>query len=133
MHEAARSGGREVALAALDDMLAFLNGGGDIGIYDATNNTRERRALVCSRCEKDKLEVVFVESICNDLAIVETNIRATKARSPDYEGVPEEQAVANFRLRIAHYERGLGEVSESEGTFVNVIEAGRKMARHRIQ
>src|SRR5260370_25137015 len=132
-NEAARSARREVALAALDDMLAFLNGGGDIGIYDATNNTRERRALVCSRCEKDKLEVVFVESICNDLAIVETNIRATKARSPDYEGVPEEQAVADFRLRIAHYERGYEEGSESEGAFVKIIDPRRKMAIHRIQ
>jgi len=132
-NEATRTARREVALAALDDMLAFLNAGGDIGIYDATNNTRERRALVASRCEKDKLEVVFFESICNDLAIVETNIRANKARSPDYEGVPEEQAASDFRLRIAHYERGYEEVSESEGAFVKIIDAGRKMAIHRIQ
>src|SRR5882672_7351990 len=64
----------DVALAALDDMLAFLAGGGDVAIYDATNNTRERRALVGARCAAQGLEVVFVESICTDPAIVEANV-----------------------------------------------------------
>ena len=132
-NESTRLARREVALAALDDMVAFLNGGGDIGIYDATNNTPQRRALVSEQCASHHVDVVFVESICNDPAIVETNIRATKARSPDYEGVPEEQAVSDFRLRIAHYEREYGEVIETEGPFVKIIDAGRKMSIHRIQ
>jgi broad specificity phosphatase PhoE/predicted kinase len=123
----------DVALAALDDMLAFLAGGGDVAIYDATNNTPERRALVGARCAAQGLDVVFVESICNDVAIVEANIRATKARSPDYEGVPEEEAVRDFRQRIAHYEGNYEEVAESEGPFVKVIDVGRKMVLHRIQ
>ncbi len=101
-NEAAQSVRRDVAMAALDDMLEFLRGGGDIAIYDATNNTRERRALVLERCAAEGLEVVFVESICDDPAIIEGNIRATKARSPDYEGVPEEEAVRDFRMRIRH-------------------------------
>jgi broad specificity phosphatase PhoE/predicted kinase len=124
---------REVALAALDDMIGFLRGGGDIGIYDATNNTRERRALVHARCEAEGLEVVYIESICNDPALIEANIRATKARSPDYEGVPEEEAVRDFRLRIAHYDRAYEEISEDEGAFVKIIDVGRKMVLHRIE
>jgi broad specificity phosphatase PhoE/predicted kinase len=131
-NEAGQAARREVALAALDDMLAFLAAGGDIGIYDATNNARERRALVRTRCMEAGLEVVFVESICNDPAIIEANIRATKARSPDYEGVPEEEAVRDFRLRIAHYERGYVEVGEDEGSFVKIIDVGRKMVLHRV-
>jgi hypothetical protein len=115
-----------VALAALDDMLGFLDAGGEIGIYDATNNTRERRALVGARCAA---EVVFVESICNDPATIEANIRATRARSPDYEGVAEEEAVRDFRLRIAHYENGCEEVGEDEGPFIKIIDVGREDAR----
>src|SRR5580700_5973992 len=103
-NDAGQAARRDVALAALDDMIAFLHEGGDIAIYDATNNTRERRALVRARCEDEGLEVVFVESICNDPTLVEENIRANKARSPDYEGVPEDEAVRDFRMRIAHYE-----------------------------
>ena len=42
---------REVALAALEDLVSWLTkpldqGGGDVAIYDATNSSRERRALV---------------------------------------------------------------------------------------
>ncbi len=122
----------DVALAALDDMLRFLAADGDIAIYDATNNTRERRALVCAHCASVGLEVVFVESSCSDPFIVESNIRATKARSPDYEGVPEEEAVEDFRLRIAHYERAYEEVGEDEGPFIKVIDVGRKMVLHQI-
>ena len=51
----------------------------------------------------ESVEVVFIESICDDAAIIEANIRDTKARSADYEGVDEEEAVRDFRHRIAHY------------------------------
>jgi broad specificity phosphatase PhoE/predicted kinase len=132
-NETGHNARRDVALAALDDMLAFLRDGGDIAIYDATNNTRERRALVRARCAAAGLQVVFVESICNDPAIIGANIRATKARSPDYEGVPEEEAVRDFRMRIAHYESAYEEVGEDEGRFVKIIDVGRKMVLHRIE
>ena len=132
-NEAANTARTQVALAALDDMLAFLRGGGDVGIYDATNNTRERRDFVRARCAAEGLEPVFVESICSDPALVETNIRATKARSPDYEGVPEEEAVRDFRMRIRHYEVGYEEVGEDEGRFVKIIDVGHKMVLHGIE
>ena len=117
-NEAGNTARLDVALAALDDMLAFLREGGDIAIYDATNSTRARRALVLARCEAAGLEVVFVESTCTDPAIVESNIRATKARSPDYEGSPKRRPWRDFRLRIAHYESAYEEVGEDEGPFV---------------
>ncbi len=132
-NETGQAARRDVALAALDDMLEFLRGGGDIAIYDATNNTRERRALVRARCVAEGHEVVYVESISNDPALIEANIRATKARSPDYEGVPEEEAVRDFRMRIAHYESAYEEVTEEEGRFVKIIDVGRTLVLHRIE
>jgi broad specificity phosphatase PhoE/predicted kinase len=132
-NEAANQARTSVALAALDDMLAFLRAGGDVAIYDATNNTRERRKLVRARCAAEGLDVVFVESICNEPTLVEANIRANKSRSPDYEGVPEEEAVRDFRMRIHHYEDGYEEVDEDDGRFVKIIDVGRKMVLHRIE
>src|SRR5690349_17516088 len=41
----ARAARREVAMECLDDMLAWMSDGGEIGIYDATNSQSERRAL----------------------------------------------------------------------------------------
>ncbi len=132
-NEAGQLARRDVALVALEDMLEFLRVGGDIAIYDATNNTRERRDFVRARCAAAGLDVVFVESICNDLSLIESNIRATKARSPDYEGVPEEEAVRDFRQRIAHYDSEYEQVGEDEGPFVKIIDVGRKMELHRIE
>jgi broad specificity phosphatase PhoE/predicted kinase len=132
-NEPGQAARRDVALAALGDMLEFLRGGGDIAIYDATNTTRERRALVHARCAGEGFEVVYVESICNDPVLVEANIRANKSRSPDYEGVPEEEAVRDFRMRIAHYESAYEEVDEHEGRFVKIVDVGRTMVLHHIE
>jgi broad specificity phosphatase PhoE len=132
-NEAGNAARLEMALSALDDMLAWLRDGGEIGIYDATDSTRERRALVRERCEAAGVEVVFIESICDDPLIIEANIRDTKARSPDYVGIDEHAAVLDFRTRIGHYERAYESVEEDEGSFIKIIDVGRKIVIHRIE
>ena len=72
-----------MAIAALDDMLNWLNKDGQVAIYDATNSTRERRNMILKRCTAENVQVVYIESICNDPAIVEKNIRETKLSSPE--------------------------------------------------
>lgn len=131
-NEAGNSARLEMANVALDDLIAWVTGGGEIGIYDATDSTRERRKMVRERCEAAGMQVVFLESVCNDMAIVEANILATKARSPDYAGMEEAEAVADFRARIAHYERAYETVEEGEGSFIKVIDVGRTVVVHRI-
>jgi hypothetical protein len=39
-------------------------------------------------------EVIWVESICDDPLIIETNIRETKLLSPDYKELDPDEAVA---------------------------------------
>jgi predicted kinase len=73
-----------MAIAALDDMIEWLISGGYVGIFDATNTTKSRRKLIRSRCNQENLEVMFLESICDDPAIIEANIRQTKVSSPEY-------------------------------------------------
>lgn len=118
---------RLVAIEALDDMVDWLGGNGHVGIYDATNSNVERRALVRTRCEQAGLQVLFVEMQCDDPAIVENNIRATKLSSPDYENVDENDAVEDFRRRIEHYIQAYQPVTESEGAFLRVSGAGRNI------
>jgi broad specificity phosphatase PhoE/predicted kinase len=127
-----RSARREAAMAALADMLAWFGGGGEVGIYDATNSSRERRAQVAERCRAQGLEVVFVESICEDEEVIASNIRQTKLHMPDYAGVDPDDAVADFRARIAHYERVYETVTEPEGSFIKVIDVGQKLVVHGI-
>lgn len=124
---------RRMAVAALDDLLAWLRDGGEVGIYDATNSTRERRAWVRATCAAAGVEVVFIESVCEDDRIIEANIRETKLSSPDYAGVDPETAVRDFRARIAHYERAYEPVGEDDASFIRIVDVGREIVVHRIQ
>src|SRR5581483_9529364 len=56
-NEAGNTARHQMALAAIDDMIAWLRGGGEIAFYDATNSTRARRAEVRERCEAEGLKV----------------------------------------------------------------------------
>jgi broad specificity phosphatase PhoE len=124
----------EVAHAALSDLLAWLaKPESQVGIYDATNSTRERRDRVRRECEKAGHQVVFIESVCDDPAIIDANVRQTKLFSPDYVGVPADEAVRDFRLRIEHYARVYEPLGDSEGSFIKIVDVGRTVIAHLIE
>jgi len=123
---------KELSMAALDDLLRWLAHGGDVGIHDATNATRERRRLIRERCDAAGKRVLFVESVCRDASIVEANVLATKLTSPDYVGMDPEEAVQDFRVRIAHYERSYVPLVDEDGSWVKLIDVGRRMTLNRI-
>lgn len=123
---------REVAMEALDAMLEWFRDGGDVAIYDATNSTRARRQAVIERCQSAGVRAIFIESIC-DASVVEQNVRETKLHSPDYAGFDPEQAVADFRKRIAHYERVYETVDDADKSYVKIIDVGRQVVINRIE
>ena len=57
--------------------------------------------------------------------IIEANIRSTKLSSPDYEDTDPDEAVTDFRARIAHYERVYQPLEDDEGAYLRVTGAGR--------
>src|SRR4051812_42388144 len=115
-----------VALMALDDMVGWFHRGGEVAIYDATNSTQERRHLILERCEREGVNVIFIESLCDE-ATVEANVRATKLDSPDYVGMDPDAAVADFRARIEHYSTVYEPVHEQEGSYIKLIDVGRQV------
>ena len=74
-------------MATLDELLEWLWKGGEIGIFDATNSTRLRRNAVVQRAAEagerygTTVAVVFIESICEDRAVLEANM-LTKVPTP---------------------------------------------------
>jgi broad specificity phosphatase PhoE/predicted kinase len=115
---------RSVAMAALEDMVAWLTDDGQVAIYDATNSTRARRAMVRARCERAGLQVLFIEIRCDDPHIIEANIRSTKLSSPDYVNTDPDEAVTDFRARIAHYQRVYQPLDDDEGAYLRVTGIG---------
>jgi broad specificity phosphatase PhoE/predicted kinase len=118
---------KEAASVALDEMMAWFAGGGNVGIYDATNSTKERRGWVKKRLEDRGIHVAFLESICHDPAIIEANIREHKISSPDYEGIEDQAAVIDFRSRIAHYDSVYASLDSDEGSWIQIVDAGRQV------
>ena len=59
----------KVAQETLDELLDYLlNGGGAVGILDATNSTIERRRMLFGRIKarEPKLGILFIESVCQN-------------------------------------------------------------------
>jgi broad specificity phosphatase PhoE/predicted kinase len=123
--------GRQVrealADAALADLLDWMRAGGEVGIYDATNTTMARRARVSRRLEQAGIRVLFIESVCDDEALVDANIRATKLTGPDYAGMAPAEALADFRARVRHYAAVYEPMQQPESGFIKVIDAGRRL------
>lgn len=113
-----------LAMHALDDMLTWTEQGGQIAIYDATNTTKKRRAVLRTRCEERGLRVAFIEIICDDPEIIQRNVRETKLHSPDYAGVSPDEAARDFQERILHYERVYETVEDAEGKYIKLVDGG---------
>jgi len=127
---------RAAAKAAVADMLAWFRQGGVIGILDATNSTKERRRWVLDTCNQEGIEVLFVESKCDDEALIMANIRDVKTTSPDYKGQDPETAAQDFRNRIRMYEKVYKSVDEdgdeNDLTYLKIMDVGKQVIINRI-
>ncbi|CAN6469937.1 unnamed protein product [Victoria cruziana] len=110
----------EVAALAMEDMLLWMQEGGQVGIFDATNSTRERRNMLMKMAE-GKCKIIFLETICNDQRIIDRNIRLKIQQSPDYADEPDfEAGLKDFKERLANYERVYEPVEE--GSYIKMID-----------
>ncbi|KAI5576720.1 hypothetical protein BDE02_09G063900 [Populus trichocarpa] len=112
----------EVAALAMDDMIAWMQEGGQVGIFDATNSTRKRRNMLMKMAEgKCKLQIIFLETLCNDEHIIERNIRLKIQQSPDYAEQPDfEAGLQDFKSRLSNYEKVYEPVEE--GSYIKMID-----------
>ncbi|CCC05221.1 hypothetical protein SMACR_08713 [Sordaria macrospora] len=128
---------RAAAEAAVADMLRWFKKGGVVGILDATNSTKERRKWVLDIMTQNNIEVIFVESKCDDENMIMMNIRDVKTTSPDYQGQDPETAALDFRNRIRNYEKvykSLNEDGDEEDlTFLKIMNVGKQVIINRIR
>jgi 6-phosphofructo-2-kinase/fructose-2,6-biphosphatase 2 len=128
---------RAAAEAAVKDMLDWFRSGGVIGILDATNSTKDRRKWVTDMFANHGVEVLFVESKCDDESLIMANIRDVKTTSPDYQGLDPEEAALDFRNRIRNYEKVYKTIDadgdESDYTYLKIMDVGKQVIINRIQ
>ncbi|ODV76898.1 6PF2K-domain-containing protein [Suhomyces tanzawaensis NRRL Y-17324] len=129
------------AMDTLDQLLDYvINGPGSVGIFDATNSTKQRRVKVLKRIQqrsKGELKVLFLESICSDPTIIESNIRL-KLSGPDYRDMDPELALKDFVGRLHNYEKAYETIDEAEESipgyqYVKMIDVGKKVVSYNVQ
>ncbi|OJJ72999.1 hypothetical protein ASPBRDRAFT_123150 [Aspergillus brasiliensis CBS 101740] len=127
----------QVALDTLDELLDYiLDQGGSVGILDATNSTMERRKAIVDHIRNragPELNILFLESSCVDAELLEANMRL-KLSGPDYKDQDPVKALADFKRRVALYEKSyvpLGEYEERHNmAYIQMIDVGRKIVSH---
>jgi len=126
-----------LATECMEQLISWLKQGGNVGIHDATNSTRKRRAQLVERVKKEPgLQLIFLESVCDDPVTIDANI-AVKVSSgdPDYDGVPREQAEKDFRNRIALYEKSYETIDadlDADLTYAKIINVGSQVVANRV-
>jgi 6-phosphofructo-2-kinase/fructose-2,6-biphosphatase len=122
--------------AAMDDVIDFLSTKGTAALLDGTNSTRKRRQQIVERVEaaagRVDTKVIFLELLCNDPAIIEANI-LLKTKGPDYKDVPVQEALADFRARLAHYEDAYETVDESDQSYIKVFDVGQQIVTNNVR
>ncbi|XP_049291884.1 6-phosphofructo-2-kinase/fructose-2,6-bisphosphatase-like isoform X1 [Anopheles funestus] len=136
---------------ALEDVCNWLENGGEVAVFDATNSTRDRRQMIREIVVKKMgYKLFFVESICDDPSIIEQNIMVklsglehhpplvpneeVKVSSPDYRNMNMDEALSDFRLRIEHYQERyepLSEELEKDLSYMKIYNTGEKVVVHK--
>ncbi|XP_066285487.1 6-phosphofructo-2-kinase/fructose-2,6-bisphosphatase-like isoform X9 [Branchiostoma lanceolatum] len=128
---------KQCALDALADMSLWLEGEGEVAVFDATNTTRERRQLVMDYCQQEKnFKVFFIESMCDDPEVVAENVKEVKVNSPDYRNMNKDEAMRDFLERIRMYQKSyepLDTQYDKEKSFIQVHNVGQRFLVNQIQ
>lgn len=142
---------QQVASLAMDDMLQWLDhedeGSNDtptterkdrIGIFDATNSTKERRDWVLKECTRGikrsgkPTGVVFVESICDDKDLLHENFMTKVNNSPDYKGIDVKVAMADLISRVKKYEEAYETIEDDTQSYIKIYNLSSKMLVNHI-
>ncbi|MES1907599.1 MAG: hypothetical protein MHM6MM_000686 [Cercozoa sp. M6MM] len=116
-----------------------------VAIYDGTNSTHDRRDFVRQQLrrleesqegpDRVRFEIMWIESVCHDQSIIEQTIRMTKLHSPDYKGMDPAEAVADFRRRIANYEKAYQTLgpADAKDSYIKLIDVGTQIHTNRVR
>ncbi|KAH3671152.1 hypothetical protein OGAPHI_000863 [Ogataea philodendri] len=115
-----------IKLAMQDVLNFFQNDMGQVAIYDAVNGVSSERRELAETMQKANVKVVFIESLIDDKELLESNI-ADAAQSPDYLNWDEQEAIEDYKKRIAAVEHSYDEMNEEELTYIKFVNFGEKL------
>ncbi|KAF9080581.1 Fructose-2,6-bisphosphatase, partial [Mortierella sp. AD031] len=124
----------EASNEALKDMIYwFRKEEGTVALFDATNTTRAKRDQLLQECKRNDVEVMFIESVCEDEAIQLANAIEAQMHSPDYEQMEPELALQDFKARAGMFKEKYETITDRDQAYIKLIDAGSQVIVNRIQ
>lgn len=130
-----------MAELACEDLVHFLASHSlALGILDATNTTRKRRAWLADYFQQEAgkrgvpYRLLFIESVCTDDTIVTENILRSKCDNDDFKNVKDVGAIiAEFRSRILQYEKVYETCEPAERlAYIKIINVKHHVILHHV-
>jgi hypothetical protein len=110
--------------SALEDVLRYLNNGGEIGILDGTNTTKDRRDMIQNRVKQENgFNVLWIETICDaDHALPFEQLQS----SLDFIDKDD------YLKRMQYYQQNYATLTDEEGSYIKLYNNGKKLLLHGI-
>ncbi|CAJ1985822.1 6-phosphofructo-2-kinase/fructose-2 -6-biphosphatase [Leishmania donovani] len=130
-----------MAELACEDLVNFIASHSlAVGILDATNTTRKRRAWLSDYFQKEAqrhavpYRLLFIESVCTDDTIVTENILRSKCGNDDFRNLKDVSAViSEFRNRILQYEKVYETLEPEERMpYIKIVNVKHHVILHRV-
>ncbi|KAF9924694.1 Fructose-2,6-bisphosphatase [Linnemannia zychae] len=124
----------QVTEKALKDMIHWFDEEeGVVALFDATNSTQAKRDVIIQECERHNVQVMFIESVCEDEAIQLANAIEAQMYSPDYEHLDPELALQDFKAKIKIFKEKYETITDRDQSYIKLIDAGSQVIVNRIQ
>ncbi|CAD8070149.1 unnamed protein product [Paramecium primaurelia] len=124
------------ASMALNHLINYLNSDGEIAIFYGTNTTKQRRNMVqCQLLQQcQNVQTLWTISICDDIEVIQNNIKLTELNNPDYISMSSEKAPKDFLGRIKIYEEVYQKIDLDEKlSFIKLINIGEDIQIHKVK
>lgn len=123
---------QKIVNECLNDMLNFFkNDKGQVAIYDAVNALPEYRKELEEKFAKLDIQILFIESLVTDDAIILKNMIEAAKLSPDYRNWSYEQAYKDYSERIkilTPYYKEMNEVDNKNSlSYIKFINFGERI------
>uniref|UniRef100_A0A6B2LF23 6-phosphofructo-2-kinase domain-containing protein n=2 Tax=Arcella intermedia TaxID=1963864 RepID=A0A6B2LF23_9EUKA len=124
----------QLAVEVLDQLFDWLDSGGQIAIFDATNTTNARRREIIRKCHERSpgTQMIFIENICDDAYVLAENFKQKVLISPDYQSVSVEGASSDLTRRIINYEKVYETITDENLTYIKIINVKSRVICNRI-
>ncbi|CAO3599197.1 unnamed protein product [Absidia cylindrospora] len=133
------------AAQALQDMIQWFQESGNnsasstisssgsaVAIYDGTNITKKKRKWIHDTLVDNDIQVLFIESLCDDEKRIRENIRDVKIALDD-NNTTTEKAIDDYLAQINKYKDIYETINEDNLTYIKLINAGQQYIIHLVR